>query len=50
MNFKRKKSKRNVKCTLCTPHRWMGNGKERFKAKETKLIRKRSIEKEMNDG
>lgn len=30
-NFKRKKSKRQVRCTLCTKHRWKGNGKDRFK-------------------
>lgn len=34
MKFKRKKTKRRVRCTLCTPHRWMGNAKGRFKAKE----------------
>jgi hypothetical protein len=34
MNFKRKKCKRNVKCTLCTSHRWKGNRKGRFKDKE----------------
>jgi len=27
MNFKRKKSKRNVKCTICTKFRWLGNTK-----------------------
>ena len=25
MNFKRKKSKRVVRCTLCTKYRWIGN-------------------------
>ena len=30
MNFKRKKSKRSVRCTLCTQHRWRGNGNGRF--------------------
>jgi hypothetical protein len=30
-NFKRKKSKRQVKCTICTTHRWKGNSKDRFK-------------------
>ena len=29
-NFKRKKTKKCVRCTLCTPHRWRGNGRERF--------------------
>ena len=29
MNFKRKKSKRSVRCTMCTQHRWRGNSKSR---------------------
>jgi hypothetical protein len=33
-NFKRRKSKRVVRCTLCTQYRWMGNTKQRRKAKE----------------
>lgn len=32
-NHKRKKTKRCVRCTLCTTHRWSGNSKDRFKAK-----------------
>jgi hypothetical protein len=28
-NFKRGKTKRRVRCTLCTPHKWMGNNKGR---------------------
>lgn len=28
MNYKRKKSKRQVRCTLCTKYRWFGNSKE----------------------
>jgi hypothetical protein len=30
-HFKRRKSRRRVRCTLCTPHRWRGNGKGRHK-------------------
>jgi hypothetical protein len=33
-NFKRKRSKRQVRCTMCTPWRWLGNHKERHKAKD----------------
>jgi hypothetical protein len=33
-NFKRRKSKRNVRCTLCTTYRWMGNTKQRLKARD----------------
>lgn len=29
MKFKRKKTRRQVRCTLCTPYRWMGNREER---------------------
>ncbi len=34
MNFKRGKSKRVVRCTLCTKTRWMGNAKSRWKDRE----------------
>jgi hypothetical protein len=32
MHYKRKKSKRNVRCTMCTQLRWLGNnrGKKRI--------------------
>jgi hypothetical protein len=33
-NFKRRKSRRTVRCTLCTPYRWQGNGKGRFKTRD----------------
>jgi uncharacterized protein with PIN domain len=29
MNFKRKRSHKQVKCTMCTKYSWMGNHKER---------------------
>lgn len=29
MNFKRKKSKRSPRCTMCTKYSWWGNHKER---------------------
>lgn len=28
-NFKRQKTKRRVRCTLCTTYRWFGNNKGR---------------------
>jgi hypothetical protein len=28
-HYKRKKSRRVVRCTLCTPHRWLGNSRRR---------------------
>ena len=33
-NFKRKKTKRHVLCSICTPHRWRGNNTGRFKEKD----------------
>lgn len=27
-NFKRKKCKRQVRCTLCTPNKWKGNSRK----------------------
>lgn len=32
-NFKRHKTKRRVRCTMCTQDRWKGNNTGRFKAK-----------------
>ncbi len=26
-HFKRKHSRRQVRCTMCTPHRWKGNAR-----------------------
>lgn len=34
MNHKRKKTRRQVRCTLCTPYRWLGNNKERVKHRD----------------
>ncbi len=34
MKYKRKKSKRSVKCTLCTKFRWLGNSKQRLSKQE----------------
>ena len=39
MNFKRKKCKRNVRCTLCTADRWKGNAKDRRPDREKALTR-----------
>jgi len=44
---KRKKSKRSVRCTMCTTHRWLGNHKERLKAKDR--AKKKQAEKEIKD-
>ena len=32
-HHKRKKSKRRVRCTMCTQYRWLGNSKGRQKAR-----------------
>lgn len=44
MNHKRKKSKRNVKCTMCTTHRWAGNSDQRFKPKDSEAKRRQKDE------
>ena len=35
-NFKRGKPRRQVRCTLCTQHRWKGNSTDRHK-KQTRM-------------
>ncbi len=42
-----KTCKRQVRCTICTSYRWMGNAKERFKAKE-QATKKRMIKEIRN--
>lgn len=39
-NFKRKKTKRNVRCTMCTYYRWLGNNKGRKRISDLKLLDK----------
>lgn len=46
-NFKRKKSKRSVKCTMCTQNRWFGNNKGRTTAKDANS--KKLAKKEIKD-
>lgn len=50
-NHKRGKSKRSVKCTMCTQHRWMGNAKGRDKAKneEHKKHSKKEIKENLKN-
>ena len=38
MNFKRKKCKRKIRCSLCTPFKWLGNTKERFSHKDKRVL------------
>jgi hypothetical protein len=33
-NFKRRRCKRQVRCTICTTHRWRGNGNQRWSGKQ----------------
>jgi hypothetical protein len=33
-NFRRNKTRKQVRCTLCTPNRWRGNSAGRFREKE----------------
>lgn len=37
-HHKRKKSKRQVKCTLCTKYRWMGNSKNRKRVRDLRAL------------
>jgi hypothetical protein len=48
-NFKRKRCRRQVRCTLCTADRWKGNGKDRFKAKNRKKVLN-WVQREQQDG
>jgi hypothetical protein len=36
MNYKRKKARRNVRCTLCTDLRWLGNNNGRRKHSDSR--------------
>ena len=33
-NFKRRRCRKQVRCTLCTPYRHLGNTQHRFKGRE----------------
>lgn len=33
-NYKRKKCRRSIRCSLCTPVRWLGNSKGRVKHRD----------------
>jgi len=41
-NFKRKRCRRSVRCTLCTADRWKGNGKDRFAVKNSRKVLNRN--------
>jgi hypothetical protein len=43
-NFKRKKCKRTVRCTLCTKVRWMGNIKARKRISDLRNIDKSELD------
>lgn len=44
-HFKRRRCRRQVRCTLCTADRWKGNGKDRFKVKESR----RALDREQKE-
>jgi len=33
-HFKRRRCRKQVRCTLCTPVRWLGNSKDRVKYRD----------------
>lgn len=41
------KRKKQVRCTLCTPFRWLGNAKDRFKSKDFNKIKE--MKKEIDE-
>lgn len=41
MNYKRKRSHRQVRCTGCTRHSWLGNHKERKPLQDRKQRQKK---------
>lgn len=47
-NFKRKRCKRQVRCTICTTHRWKGNGASRHseKGKRTRERQRKELSEE----
>lgn len=47
MHHKRKKTKRRVRCTICTKHRWLGNSAGRSKPKEE--AKRKQAEKEIKE-
>ena len=40
MKFKRKRSRRQVRCTLCTKYTWLGNHKERRPIRDRRKTQK----------
>jgi len=49
-NFKRKRCRRQVRCTLCTSDRWKGNGKDRFKVKNSRKTLNRLQQDQLDGG
>ncbi len=49
---RRKNSRRTVRCTLCTKHRWKGNRKDRLKPKDNAKIQhaKRECREQVSGG
>ena len=43
MNFKRKISKRQVRCTMCTQHRWKGNAAGRRSIRDERMLQKQDL-------
>lgn len=39
-NFKRKRSRRQIRCSMCTPYRWLGNTKERIKHRDRREMQR----------
>ena len=42
--FKRGRCRRRVRCSLCTTHRWLGNAKGRFPARDEMEMRRSPLD------
>lgn len=47
-NFRRHKPRKQVRCTLCTPYRHLGNTKARFKGREE--LERQRVTREKREG
>jgi hypothetical protein len=46
----KKNSKRTVRCTMCTEHRWLGNHKERFDLKTRRRKEQADHERQLREN
>lgn len=49
MHFKRKKTKRYVRCTMCTTYRWLGNAKAKKRISDLRNLDKAKTNENISD-